>query len=106
MIIKTVEFKNQAILSNLNRLTSQIYKLLPSWEECADWQTPLTTITEELAGMGRVMPNRQDIVFCILCKLEGLFGLTSEEDFFSYRRTIFECLNLLQTLKDDFKEEE
>lgn len=56
--------------------------------------------------MGRVMPNRQETVFCILCKLEGLFGLTSEEDFFSYRRTIFECLNLLQTLKDDFKEEE
>lgn len=106
MIIKTVEFKNQAILSNLNRLTSQIYKLLPSREECSDWQAPLTTITEELAGIGRVIPDRQDVVFCILCKLEGLFGLTSEEDFFSYRRTIFECLNLLQTLKDDFKEEE
>lgn len=106
MIIKTVEFKNQAIIYNLNRLTSQIYKLLPSWEECIDWKTPLTTITEELAGLGRIIPDRQDIIFCILCKLEGLFGLTSEEDFFSYRRTIFECLNLLQTLKKDFKEVE
>lgn len=105
MIIKTVEFKNKAIISNLNRLTSQIYKLLPSWEECSDWKTPLTTITEELAGLGRVIPDRQDVIFCILCKLEGLFGLTSEEDFFSYRRTIFECLNLLQSLKEDFKEE-
>lgn len=30
MIIRTVDFKNESILSNLNRLTSQIYKLLPS----------------------------------------------------------------------------
>ena len=39
-----------------------------------------------------------EIYFPLLSKLEGLYSLTNDEDFLCYRRTIFECLNLLNNL--------
>lgn len=102
MLIKYgVEIEAAAINANIKRLTNQIYKLLPNREEEADWQTPLTTIIEEISGMNRLMEGHQETLFTLLCKLEGLFILTGEKDFFSYRRTIFECLNLMSTLKGE-----
>lgn len=89
-----------AIAANLKKLTNQIYKLLPNREEKEDWITPLTTIIEELRGMDRLVDDYETL-FALLCKLEGLFTLTNDEDFFLYRRTIFECLNLITTLKEE-----
>lgn len=94
------EINNSAIRINLKRITNQIYKLLPNREEHTDWQSPLNTIMEELSGMNRLLIGQQEILFPILCKLEGLFILTEEEDFFSYRRTIFECLSLMNSLME------
>ena len=93
-----VEIDNNVIIENLKRITNQIYKLLPSREEGADWQTPLTTITEEVAGISRLLVDQQSTLFTLLAKLEGLFTLEYETDFFSYRRTIFECLSLVNSL--------
>lgn len=93
-----IDINSNAIIDNLNRLVNQIYKLLPNREENIDWQTPLTTIIEEVAGMTHLINHT--IVFSLLCKLEGLYLLTKEEDFHLYRRVIFECLNLLQRLKE------
>ena len=92
------EIDNTAIENNLKRITNQIYKLLPNREEQLDWQTPLTTIMEELGGMSQLLVDQQENLFSLLCKLEGLFTLTTEEDFFSYRRTIFECLSLVNSV--------
>jgi len=92
---------NQAITENLKRLTNQIYKLLPDREEAIDWQIPLTTIIEEISGMCELLKDYHEILFSLLCKLKGLYNLTEEKDFFSYRRTIFECLNLLSSIKED-----
>ena len=55
---------------------------------------------EELSGMDKLLSQYHDILFPLLCKLQGLYELTKETDFFLYRRTIFECLNLLSSLKD------
>lgn len=93
----------KAILNNLKRITNQVYKLLPSREEGLDWRTPLTTILEELSGMYELFITKQDTLFLLLCKLEGLFLLQDDEDFFSYRRTIFECLYLIDTLSKVFR---
>ena len=102
MVIKyDAEINNQAIESNLKRVTNQIYKLLPNREEGIDWETPLTTIMEELSGMDRLLIGQHEILFCLLSKLEGLFVLINEEDFFQYRRTIFECLSLMSSLKEE-----
>lgn len=93
------DINKEAIAANFKRLTNQIYKLLPNREENIDWQTPLTTIIEEISGMDRLLSEQHEILFALLCKLNGLFDLTEEDDFFLYRRTIFECLNLMSTLK-------
>ena len=94
------DINKEAIAANFKRLTNQIYKLLPNREENIDWQTPLTTIIEEISGMNRLLSEQHEILFALLCKLNGLFDLTEEDDFFLYRRTIFECLNLMSTLKE------
>lgn len=99
MILKYgASIREEAINSSLRKITNQIYRLLPSREEGSDWQTPLTTIMEELAGMDRLLFNEHEILFPLLCKLEGLFTYTEEENFFEYRRTIFECLSLMNSL--------
>lgn len=101
MILSTgANINKEAIIESLKKLTNQIYKLLPNREENIDWQTPLYTIIEELSGMDKLLTNYHELLFPLLCKLEGLYDLTKEEDFFSYRRTIFECLNLLSSLRE------
>lgn len=106
MIIKNVEIDNNAIYSELKKLTNQIYKLLPNREENVDWQSPLNTVIEEICGMSRLMKTKQDLLFSLLCKLEGLFTYTNEDDFYEYRRTIFECLNIMQSLRESIAEDE
>lgn len=104
MILKNnIEIDANAVHASIKKLTNQIYKLLPNREENIDWQTPLTTVIEEIGGMSRLLENHE-VLFTLLCKLEGLFTLTEEDDFFLYRRTIFECLNLLSTLKGEIEE--
>lgn len=94
-----IDFENNTILGNLNRLTNLIYKLLPSREEGLDWETPLSTVMEELGGMNRLLIDQHNILFPLLCKLEGLFNLTEQADFQLFRRVIFESLNLLDGIK-------
>lgn len=88
----------EAIDRNFKRLTNQIYKLLPMREEQGDWRTLLLTIIEEIAGMEYVLVDEQELVFSLLCKLQGLRLL--EEDFPLYRRTIFDCLNIMGRLRE------
>lgn len=99
MIIKNDAYiNNEAIKINLQRLTNQVYKLLPNWEEGIDWHKPLTTIIEELSGMDMLFLDHHTILFSLLCKLQGLLIFEKEEDFFLFRKTIFECLNLINEL--------
>lgn len=67
-------------------------------EEGLDWAKPLETIIEELCGMSRVLTGQQDLFFRLLNKLEGLFVLTEKDDFFLYRRIIFECMGLIEEI--------
>jgi hypothetical protein len=90
---------DSAVLNSIKRLTNLIFKLLPEREENLDWQSPLKTIILELAGMDKLLIDQHDVLFPLLCKLEGLFILTQEEDFPMFRRTIFECLSLMNDLK-------
>lgn len=104
MIIKYNAFiEDEAIAKNLTKLINQIYKLLPSREENMDWQKPLSTIQIELAGMDMLLRDHHTILFKLMSKLEGLFILTKESDFMEFRRTIFECLNLVNELKENVK---
>jgi hypothetical protein len=55
MLLKyNMNIETDAIKVNIGRLTNQIYKLLPLREEGGNWQKPLETIMEEIAGMDRL----------------------------------------------------
>ena len=101
MILKyNIVMDNLTIHDRLQNLINQIYKLLPSREQGADWKKPLQTILEELAGMQRLMNcGYSEIFFPLLNKLEGLYSLIDDDDFLCYRRTIFECLGLMNELQ-------
>ena len=92
------DIDKDAIVTNLKRVTNQIYKLLPIREEGADWQKPLTTILEELSGADRLFIQSQPLMYKLICKLEGLFSLTGANDFMTYRGVIFECLGIIGEL--------
>lgn len=99
MVIKyNAEIQDEVVIKELKKITNLIYKLLPTREENIDWQKPLETITEELAGMDRLLIDQHEILFPLLSKLEGLFILTEAEDFDLFRRMIFECLGLMNML--------
>ena len=96
-----IELDYEVIANKFQRFTNEIYKLLPSREEGLDWEKPLETIIQELAGLRRLLVGCDDRLFLtILSKLEGLFVLTEEIHFGLFRRTIFECLSLLSVLKN------
>lgn len=90
------------IINMLKKRLNLIYKLLPTREEKSDWGKLLSTIVEELSGL-YIMFNSEELkynLFIIICKLEGLNSLAGPDDFFDYRRIIFEVLNLTQQLID------
>lgn len=90
------------IINMLKKRLNLIYKLLPTREEKSDWGKLLSTIVEELSGL-YIMFNSEELkynLFIIICKLEGLNSLAEPDDFFDYRRIIFETLNLTQQLID------
>lgn len=101
MILKySINIDNNVISNRLQILINQIYKLLPIRQEGEDWYKPLQTILEELAGMQRLMNcGYSEIFFPLLNKLEGLYSLVEDNDFLCYRRTIFECLGLMNELQ-------
>ena len=99
MVIKyNVDIDQNAIVKNIDRITNQIFKLLPSREEGGDWETPLRNLMLEIGGMNRLLDD-QTILFSLLCKMESLLTLTEEEDFLEFRKLIFECLGLMNSIK-------
>ncbi len=99
-----LDINSETINNNFKRIINLTYALLPTREEGNDWQKPLETILEELCGLYRLvidLPFNHTTLFCLICKLEGLFTLVEEKDFGLYRRTIFECLALLNNIKDE-----
>ena len=99
MILKyDAEIQDEAIIKNIDRITNQIFKLLPNREEGGDWETPLQNLIIEIVGMDRMFVDHTDL-FPLLCKLEALLTLTNEDDFLMFRKTIFECLGLMNELK-------
>lgn len=100
MLLKyEIEIDKNDIDFRLRKITNQIYKLLPTREENKDWKKLLSTIFEELSGMNSLLIHYGELFFPLLCKLEGLQILTGEDDFFEYRRIIFECLSIVGELR-------
>lgn len=93
-----LEFDKEAIATNINRLTNQIFKLLPNREEGGDWETPLQNIILEIIGMKELWIDQVNL-FPLLCRLEALLVLKNENDFLAFRKIIFESLGLMNNIK-------
>lgn len=101
MIIKYgIDIHDDAIIKNIDRITNQIFKLLPSREEGGDWETPLKNLIVEVGGMSNLLEDHVAL-FSLLCKMEALFDLTGEDDFFQFRKLIFECLGCMNSVKKE-----
>ena len=99
MVLKyDVVIKDSVIEQDLIKITDKIYKLLPTREEGNDWTKLLQTLIIELTGMSNLFIGKQDLFLPLLCKLEGLFSLQDKDQFLAFRRTIFDCLNLMNSL--------
>ena len=88
------DFRTQDIEVNIRRLTNQLWKLIPMREHDEDWPKQLDTVIIEIAGMNEIFIRPQFLQ--LLCKLEGL--KVQETNFELYRKTVFECISLLQEL--------
>ncbi len=89
-----VEFSQETIQKTVRRLTNQLWKLIPMRENDEDWYKQLQTVTLEIAGLNELFISPTFLQ--LLSKLEGL--QIKEVSFELYRKTIFECINILQEL--------
>lgn len=89
-----IEFSQETIQKTIRRLTNQLWKLIPMRENDEDWYKQLQTVTLEIAGLNELFISPTFLQ--LLSKLEGLQVI--EVNFELYRKTIFECINILQEL--------
>lgn len=94
-----IDFPLDVINKDIMRLTNQIWKLIPMREHEEDWKKQLDTVIIEVAGLNEIFMRRPQFLQA-LSKLEGL-KLTEEIDFLSYRKTVFEIINLIQGFKNE-----
>lgn len=90
-----IDFQEEDVKKNIQRLTNQLWKLIPMREHNEDWVRQLDTVIIEVAGLNEIFMNPQFLQ--LLSKLEGL--KIQETSFELYRKTVFESISLLQDLK-------
>lgn len=96
MIKYLFDFPNEVIEKNITRLTNQMWKLIPMYENNEDWKKQLNTVIIEIAGLNEIFILEPQFLQ-LLSKLEGISII--EMNFSLYRKTVFECINLLQEIK-------
>lgn len=89
------DIPKDVIIKNVTRLTNQIWKLIPMRENDEDWQKQLDTVIIQITGMYTIFLYNSRFLE-LLSKLEGLDQV--EMTFETYRKTVFECINLIQGL--------
>ena len=86
------EFSMEEIHKEIIRLTNQLWKLIPMREKGEEWEKQLETVIIDIAGKSEIFTHNSHFLQ-LLSKLEGLRII--DVDFSIYRKTIFECINLL-----------
>ncbi len=86
------------INSNINRLTNQLWKLIPMRENGENWLEQLESVIIEISGLGEIF-NSNEKYLVLLSKLEGL--KMEDVSFAIYRKTVFESISLLREILYD-----
>ena len=89
-------FPKEVIDANIQRLTNQLWKLIPMRENNEDWEKQLNTVIIEIAGLNEIFISTPQFLQ-LISKLKGL--QVEEVSFILYRKIVFESINLLQELK-------
>lgn len=90
-----VDISEKDFEKNINRLTNQLWKLIPMREHEEDWEGQLDTVLIEIVGLNEML-NLNEKFLILLSKLTGLKSI--EIDFIIYRKTVFEAISLLREL--------
>ena len=85
-----LEFTTEMIQSSEKRLIAQTWKLIPMRENEENWEQQLQAVITEIIGLSKIFMNNPKF-FILLAKLEGI----SNVDFMTYRKEIFESINLI-----------
>ena len=93
----TIVLPDSVVQTNLNRLTNQMWKLIPMRENEENWLVQLDTILLELSGLNSLSTNADEKLLVLLSKLKGLKEY--EVEFQIYRKTVFECISLLREMR-------
>lgn len=91
-------FSIEEINNEIIRLTNQLWKLIPMRENNENWKNQLETVIIDIAGKDEIFLHNSHFLQ-LLSKLEGLRLI--ETEFSIYRKTVFECINLLQEIKNE-----
>ena len=91
------DFSQEDINKSVIRLTNQLWKLIPMRENKEEWQKQLDTVILEICGLNEIFLNNP-LLLQLLSKLEGIRIQETTFDF--YRKTVFECISLLQEFKN------
>ena len=86
------KFSEKAIAQDIERLTNQLWKLIPMRENDEPWKIHLSSLIVEISGLGKIYNNAS--MLCLLSKLEGI--QITDIDFALYRKTVFEAITLLR----------
>ena len=83
-------FPKEVIDANIQRLTNQLWKLIPMRENNEDWEKQLNTVIIEIAGLNEIFISTPQFLQ-LLSKLKGL--QVEEVSFILYRKIVFESIN-------------
>lgn len=88
----------ETVSMDINRLTNQLWKLIPMRENKEDWIHQLNTVIIEIAGLNEIFSTKSEQqLIILLSKLEGL--RIQDTTFEVYRKTVFETISLLREMR-------
>lgn len=85
------------LTADINRLTNQMWKLIPMRENKENWLAQLESLIVEVAGLNALANNTEEKLLILLSKLKGLE--VENTSFQVYRKTVFECISLLREMR-------
>ena len=109
IVTKYNAFQEDLYNQYINYIKNQIYKILPLMEERGEWRKHLDTLITELNGSDKVFLHTINFI-SLINKLEmlkecpdfnislSLENIQETEKFKIFRKTIFECMNIAESL--------
>ena len=92
-----INFTQEEIQNEILRLTNQLWKLIPMWENNEDWNKQLETVIVDIAGKDEIFLHNSHFLQ-LLSKLEGIH-VEGNIEFNIFRKTVFECINIINEVE-------